>query len=174
MLTFSLALRLCALLATGIACATDLRARVIPNWLTLSAWGLACIAHGVHGQGAGLVAALLASVVCGTVPCFLFMRGGMGGGDVKLFAALGAFLGVGAGLEVQLHAFTLVALFAFGQALYQGRLVRLLLGAWRSARVLLRGPGQRPLQSAAPMEEVPMGGAIFVAVGMSVFRGGAW
>jgi prepilin peptidase CpaA len=174
MLTFLLALRVGALLASAVACVTDLRARIIPNWLTLSAWGLACGVHAMHRHGSGLWSALLASAVCAAVPCFLFVRGGMGGGDVKMFAALGATLGMGLGLEVQLHAFTLVALYALAQALWQGRLSGLLVGALRSARVLFRARAVADLPAAFSPQELPMGGAIFLAVAGCALRGLPW
>jgi prepilin peptidase CpaA len=76
-----------------IACAFDLRTRRIPNVLTL---GAALAGFAVHTVFAGADGALTAAGgwLAGTL-LFLpfFMVGGMGGGDVKLLAALGAWLG---------------------------------------------------------------------------------
>ncbi len=77
----------------AVATFTDLRSRKIPNWLVLPfmVLGIGCSAwfHGWHGvlqsfEGLGL-GALLYGV--------LFMLGGMGMGDVKLVAAIGAWVG---------------------------------------------------------------------------------
>jgi len=77
----------------GIATFTDLRSRRIPNWLVLpfllaglvvSVW-----AQGWHGLGQSVGGALLGLVVYGV----LFWMGGMGAGDVKLCAAIGAWVG---------------------------------------------------------------------------------
>lgn len=75
------------------ACITDLRTRRIPNVLT---FGAAIAAIAVHAVSGGAVDALL-SVGGWLTGVVLFMPffalGGMGGGDVKLLAALGAWLG---------------------------------------------------------------------------------
>ena len=81
----------CAVL--GIATFTDLRSRRIPNWLVLPflVAGLAVSTwmHGWHGLGQSLGGALLGLVIFGV----LFWMGGMGAGDVKLCAAIGAWVG---------------------------------------------------------------------------------
>lgn len=77
----------------AVATTTDLKWRRIPNWLTgpflvagfvASGW-----LHGWHGLGASAEGMALGLLVYGT----LFLLGGMGAGDVKLCAALGAWLG---------------------------------------------------------------------------------
>jgi prepilin peptidase CpaA len=71
---------------------TDLRNRRIPNVLTLSGFGFAIALRLLAGPGAGIdgvTGALLAFVLC--LP--FFVLGVLGGGDVKLLMALGAFTG---------------------------------------------------------------------------------
>lgn len=81
------------LIVLAVATFTDLRSRRIPNWLVLpfllagivlSAWlhGWSGVAHSLAGMGLG---ALLFGVLC--------WMGGMGMGDVKLCAAIGAWIG---------------------------------------------------------------------------------
>lgn len=84
---------ICTLTIACVACVTDLRTRRIPNVLTFGA-ALAGLAFqfatgGVSGLGQAALGWLLGAVV------FLlpFALGGLGGGDVKLLAALGAWLG---------------------------------------------------------------------------------
>jgi prepilin peptidase CpaA len=76
-----------------IACVTDLRTRRIPNVLT---FGAAIAGLVVHTALEGTTGALTAGGgwLTGLI-IFLpfFALGGMGGGDVKLVAALGAWLG---------------------------------------------------------------------------------
>jgi prepilin peptidase CpaA len=80
-------------LVLAVATFTDIRSRRIPNWLVLpfllagigvSAWtrGWAGVSHSMGGFG-------LAVLIYG----LLFFLGGMGMGDVKLFAAIGAWIG---------------------------------------------------------------------------------
>jgi prepilin peptidase CpaA len=76
-----------------LACITDIRSQKIPNWLTYPIILLAILVysavHGLHGflfslEGLGLGFAVL-------IP--IYAAGGMGAGDVKLMAAVGAVLG---------------------------------------------------------------------------------
>jgi prepilin peptidase CpaA len=86
-----------ALVATIVlvlaATVTDLRSRRIPNLLVLPFLVLGCvssaIAHGWGGLGQSLLGVLLAVAAMG-VFCLL---GGMGMGDMKLCAAVGAWIG---------------------------------------------------------------------------------
>ena len=81
------------LIVVLIATATDLRSRRIPNWLVLPflAAGIAISAWlwGWHGAGQSLEGVALGMVLYGA----LFVAGGMGAGDVKLCAAIGAWIG---------------------------------------------------------------------------------
>jgi len=77
----------------GIATFTDIRSRRIPNWLVLPFFCIgvlvSCWFHGWHGLGQSLGGAGLGLLLYG----ILFMMGGMGAGDVKLCAAIGAWIG---------------------------------------------------------------------------------
>lgn len=92
-----------ALIVGVIACATDLRAARIPNPLTFAAAGLALVFHVAMPGGAGLQVALL-GLLAGLLVFFpFFALGAMGAGDVKLMAALGAWLGWQAAINVALY-----------------------------------------------------------------------
>ena len=81
------------LFVVGVATITDLRSRRIPNWLVLPflVAGVAACAwlHGWHGVGQSLAGAGLGILLFG----LFFLMGGMGAGDVKLCAAVGAWIG---------------------------------------------------------------------------------
>jgi prepilin peptidase CpaA len=139
-ITFNLILSLTLLFALAAA-AFDLRSGHIPNGLTFAGIALGAVLQVTFlvsagkPPGEGLDAALLALAVvrtgfavlaCGLVPYLLFLRSGMGGGDVKLLAAIGAFLGPVLGLEVELYAFLGMALFASAWLAYRGRLLQVL------------------------------------------------
>jgi prepilin peptidase CpaA len=81
------------LIVLAVATFTDLRSRRIPNWLVLP-FLLAGIAvsgwlHGWHGIGQSFAGLGLGTLIYGV----LFWMGGMGAGDVKLCAAIGAWIG---------------------------------------------------------------------------------
>ncbi len=72
----------------------DVRYRRIPNWLTFSGMIAALLVHSLEKGYSGLLAALLGFVV-GILLLFIpFTKGGMGAGDVKLLAMIGAWMGV--------------------------------------------------------------------------------
>jgi prepilin peptidase CpaA len=81
------------LFVVAVATFTDLRSRRIPNWLVLPFLiaGI-CISgwmSGWHGVGQSLCGLGLGTLLFG-IPAFM---GGMGMGDVKLCAAIGAWIG---------------------------------------------------------------------------------
>jgi prepilin peptidase CpaA len=76
----------------GAATYTDVRSRRIPNWLVFPFLGMGVLVslfHGWHGLGQSLSGAGLGLLLFG----IFFMAGGMGAGDVKLCAAIGAWIG---------------------------------------------------------------------------------
>lgn len=130
----------------AIACISDLRTRRIPNALTFTA---AAAALGFHLITGGLNAAgwSLAGCVIGVLLFLpMFALRGMGAGDVKLLAAIGAWLGPSQVAYVALAASIAGGVVAIGVALGHGYLrtavrnVWMLLMHWRIM-------GVRPLES---------------------------
>jgi len=81
------------LIVVSVATVTDLRSRRIPNWLVLpfmvAGIAVAIWFHGWHGLGQSLAGLGLGALIFGV----LGLMGGMGMGDVKLCAAIGAWIG---------------------------------------------------------------------------------
>jgi prepilin peptidase CpaA len=81
------------IIVLAVATFTDLRSRRIPNWLVLPFMllgiGVSARLHGWHGVEQSFAGIGLGAVLFGV----LFMMGGMGMGDVKLCAAIGAWIG---------------------------------------------------------------------------------
>ena len=136
---------------TGIGAAIDLATRRIPNGvvvttalggLTAAIVGASDISVGASLLGLGVGIALM-------LPGHLF--GGTGAGDVKLFGAVGAVVGV----ERILWAFGYTAIaggiIAILWALYQGRLAHTLRGVGHTLR--------RPTQTKATIVSVGAGNA---------------
>ena len=95
------------LLILGAATLLDWREHKIPNVLTFGAALFGLILQGSLNGPAGLGLAAAGWIVC--LVCFLpfYVNGGMAAGDVKLMAAVGAFIGPAAGIFACL--FTLIA-----------------------------------------------------------------
>ena len=116
-------------LITAVAAVTDWRTGKIPNWLTLPPLVIAPVVHFLAGGDNGQLAFLLSLgglLACGLVPYVIFRLKGMAGGDVKLFAAIGAIAGPFVGIEAQFYAFVFAALFALAKLAWHGKLLRTL------------------------------------------------
>jgi prepilin peptidase CpaA len=144
-----------AVAVAAVGCVIDLRTRRIPNALTFSA-AAAALAYRAAAGGVDALAAGAAGWLIGALVFFLpFLLGGLGGGDVKLLAALGAWVGPADVLWLALYSGAAGGVLAFATALVHGyarqafRNVWLLLCHWRVAG--LRAVPELTLEgSAAP------------------------
>jgi prepilin peptidase CpaA len=84
--------QLAALTVAFVACICDLRSRRIPNLLTLGAAGAGFAYHLWTGGPMALGLSLLGWLIGVLVFIIPFALRGLGGGDVKLIAALGAWI----------------------------------------------------------------------------------
>ncbi len=84
----------------ALAAYWDWRTGEIPNWLTLPLLIITPIAYLIFVDRESAMASVVGCACCGLVPYLLFRIGAIGGGDVKLFAALGAINGVTVGLAI--------------------------------------------------------------------------
>jgi prepilin peptidase CpaA len=82
------------LIAGLIAAITDVWKFKVHNVLTLPLLASGLLYHGVMGGTSGLVASLMGFLFGFGVLMVLYILGGMGAGDVKFMAALGAWLGM--------------------------------------------------------------------------------
>ena len=82
-------LLLFAIAVTLVATITDLRARIIPNWLTLLTAVVGLVANPILYGPQALIWALLMAAFAAVVFLPVYRMGGIGGGDAKLAIALG-------------------------------------------------------------------------------------
>jgi prepilin peptidase CpaA len=93
----------------------------------------------------------------------MYWKGGMGGGDLKLFAALGALCQPMIGIEAEMYAFVAAALIAPARLAYEGRLFAVLKNSFA---LLLN-----PLRSAKNKRVVPPEMMTWFRLGPAVFVG---
>jgi prepilin peptidase CpaA len=121
---------LCALAIGCAACVTDIHSRRIPNWLTFGAAAAALVFHTVTRGGGGFVFATTGWFVGALIMFLPFALRGLGGGDVKLVAALGAWLGPANALWVGLYAGVAGFVMSLVVAAYSGYLRTALRNIW--------------------------------------------
>ena len=146
-----------------VAVVWDLRTRRIPNALTVSGFLAALVLRALPG-GEALMAGVLGGVIGLAISFPLVLLGGLGGGDAKLLAAVGAFLGP-ADLPVALLVTALVGgAMAFTLAVQRRALGETL----RHARVLVGSVAPR---TPAPARNLRTPGALTIPYGVAIGAG---
>lgn len=110
------------LVGVAVGAVTDLRARRIPNALTGPLFLLALVWAIAMGGLPGLREAALGCLVAAGPFVFLFLFAGGGAGDAKLMGAVGAWLGVEAGLLALVYVFVVGIALAIYFAAREGKL----------------------------------------------------
>jgi prepilin peptidase CpaA len=117
----------------------DLRWGTIPREFTTAGFLAGLLYHGFAGN---LMSAALAGILGFAVGLTLFRLGAIGGGDVKLIAALGAMLSLGPWIIAMSVALVASALIAVAQAAYRCVLWRMAVNAGRLAVWLVTSGGK--------------------------------
>jgi prepilin peptidase CpaA len=123
-LALSQLLVLLAMLAVAVV--TDLRERRIPNIVTIPGL-LAGLVIGAFIEGGIPAPALLGAFLAFVVTIPFHALGGLGAGDVKLFTAVGAFVGPGGLLPVLLYGGLAGGVLAIANATRRGAILGLLV-----------------------------------------------
>lgn len=159
-------IEIAALSSAAIACAIDLRSRRIPNWLTVGAAVIGIAYHTAVGGSAGLEAAAAGWAVGLAIFFIPFALGGLGAGDVKLVAALGAWLGPAQVVWLALYAGVIGGVLALVVAVSRGYLRQALRNIWLLL-MFWRVSGVRPM----PDLTLQGGRGPKLAYGVSIFMG---
>ena len=136
---------LLVLALASIAAVTDLSRHKIYNWTTYPGILSAFIVNALEPDGIGLSDSLTGFVACGGIMLVAFTLFGLGGGDVKLMAMLGAGLGLRSGIEVLLWTFVLGAVVGISVLIWRIGCWRLVRRAGRQLYFLLRFGSWIPL-----------------------------
>jgi prepilin peptidase CpaA len=146
----------------GVASVTDLRWGMIFNWTTYPgillalAGNLAATLAGIDLATShdatrlgmvGIEQSLTALLLCGGIMlvCYVFFAGGVGGGDIKLIAMIGAFLGVEQGVTAMLWTLVLGGCFALITLIWKDGAVTLLASCARYVWFVLSTGTRDPL-----------------------------
>lgn len=162
-----------AVLICVVATVYDLRTRSIPDRLTFGGMIAGLVvnvvleaARGGRGDALLMAAAMSAAGAgaCAILPLAAVIRGKLGGGDLKLFIALGAILGPLVGFEAQIYAVVAAFVVAPIFAWRKGRLRSALRFVGAQIRRSLRG---KKASEPLPEHEVswmPLAPAILAGV----------
>ena len=128
-----------AVVVALVGCVFDLHSRRIPNALTVGAALAAMIVSAFTGGVSGMGSSAAGWAIAAALWLPIYALGGMGAGDVKLMAAIGAWLGPANIIYAVLYAAIAGGVFAIALAIVQGCVrqtytnVQLLLVHWRVA-----------------------------------------
>jgi prepilin peptidase CpaA len=130
-----------ALAASGAV--TDIGSRKIPNWLTYGGL-LAAIPARFFALGwPGLTTSLIGVIAGGGIFFVLFLLGGMGGGDVKLMAAVGAWAGAEQTVVILIATAIAGGIIGLAYMIFHGKVLRTLANTFELLRHHLTS-GLRP------------------------------
>lgn len=167
-----------AVFIAAVAAWTDWRTGNIPNWITFGPLASAPFLHVIatlvqHGTKLDAVLAgsysILGAVVCALLPLLFYRMNAIGGGDVKLFIALGAVLRPMMGGEAEIWGFLATGLIAPFLLAYQGKLFKTVTNAAFIVVNPFLGQDRRREVSPQELSWFRMGpaillGALYVAV----------
>lgn len=169
-------------LVVAVAVVSDIATRRMPNIVTLGGLAVGLVIHGARGfvetgflgglRGVGF--AIVGAVACGIVPFLAWRKGEMGGGDVKLFAAIGALIGptLGFDVEARAFAFSLLVLFPYRLVRHRALGVALRNVGIGLANVFRKKDARAPYLTGPKLPPVILGPAIGVAFALTMIQNG--
>jgi prepilin peptidase CpaA len=165
-----------------LATISDVASRKIPNVLTLGGIVLGLAIHagvGYVGAGAGgalrgFAHSLEGVAICGIFPVISFARHEMGGGDVKLFAAVGALSGPVLGLNAEAFTFVVTLAIVLPWRLLRHRaLMPSLRNGWTAIANVFRAKEHRvPYVTTVKLPPVIMAPSILAGFCVALLRHG--
>ena len=155
---------LASVITALIAAVTDVRSERIPNWLTFPSLALAIVFWtAMEFPRGGLVAAGGAIGTAFPLLVLFLMKGG-GGGDVKLFAALGAWLHWAVGVEALFFALVAAGIYALVRLAWEGKFWSTLANAFRMSFQGFLPQSMRKEITPSQMSTVRLGAPAFAGL----------
>lgn len=173
--SFAVAIQVALATMVIAAAVSDAATRRISNWITLPGALVGLALQSYYGGWRGAALSLAGTALGFAIFLALYLAGGMGAGDVKLFAAVGAFVGPQPLVLVFVFSGLLGGIAAVSLALAYGRLrqtllhtghILLSLGLLRWQEVRRSSALDAPGSLRLPYGAVIAGGTLlFLAVG---------
>lgn len=143
-----------------VATITDVREQAIYNWNTYPGIIAGFVLRWVTGGSSGLEDSVKGFLVCGGLMLLCFVLFGLGGGDLKLIAMMGSFLGFEKGVESLLWTLVLGAVMGAVMAVWQIGIVDIVQQGLRHLGRVWQARGWVPLD---PESRKPLKQTLFLA-----------
>ncbi len=152
-----------------VAAAIDLKSRKIPNILTVPALALGLILSILNDEGGGydVAAAAMGVALLGGLFALMAVKGGVGWGDTKLIAAVGALLGW------PLRSWSLVLFALVYTALVGGAMALIAVIRRRRLSATVKGVAALGRKKKKEQDE-PQGSGVTIPYGVAICVGTLW
>lgn len=159
-MTFTIVILSILLILLLVATITDLQTQIVYNWNTYPGILLGFVLRWFEGGTEGLEDSFKGFAVCGGLVLLCFVLFNLGGGDLKLIAMMGAFLGFERGIEALLWTLVLGGILGGIVAVWQIGFVNIVIqlrtqlvrmwraGGWVPLDPEIRQPLKQPLSLA--------------------------
>ena len=139
----------------AIACFTDVKWQMIYNWNTYPGLVLGFLLRGWSDGAAGLEDGTQGFLICGGLMLVCFVLFGLGGGDLKLIAMMGTFLGFERGVEALLWTLVLGGILGGAVILWQLGVVNIVVGVMKHLARMWQLKGWVPVsnESRQPLQQ---------------------
>ena len=142
------------------ATVTDVSRQLIPNSISYTGIVTALLLRGLWFGWPGLEDGLKGFAACGALMLVCYVMLGIGGGDVKLIAMTGAFLGLYPGFEALLWTLVLGGILGVSVLIWQIGAGNLMRGSLNHLALMWRAKSWVPLQTT---ERVVLQQPLFLA-----------
>ena len=129
----------------GIASVTDVVRNKIYNWNTYPGILTGFVANGLLFGSVGIERSFAGFLICGLIMLVCFLIFNMGGGDLKLIAMMGSFLGAHDGIEAMLWTFVIGSFMGIAILIWKFGIVHILRGTLHHLGLMFRTRSVVPL-----------------------------
>jgi len=158
--TLSVGILLPLVLLLLVATITDIQRQMIYNWNTYPGILLGFALRWADGGMSSLEDSIKGFVVCGVLMLVCFVLFGLGGGDLKLIAMIGAFLGFERGVEALLWTLVLGGILGAAMVVWQIGFVTILTQVGQQLKRMWLARGWVPVD---PEARKPLKQTLFLA-----------